>query len=154
MLVGEIGAVSAQQEFVHAIDGIEDVVAATIRFRSGALGTLMSVWHDNLARQSLRRVEIFCERRHVVIDGHDWFGPVTWTDADGSTSSLSGEALVAEAAPLTEHGANPDVGFVDAATRGEAATPDFATAVEAHRVVDAMYRSATTGGQRVEVAAT
>ena len=51
--------------------------------RSGAIGTLTSVWHDNLARPSLRRVEIFCERRYIVIEGDDWFGPVHWTDTDG-----------------------------------------------------------------------
>ncbi len=157
MLVGEIGTVSAQQSFVHGHDGIEDVVAATIRFRSGALGTLMSVWHDNLARPSLRRVEIFCERRHVVIDGHDWFGPVTWTDTDGTTGVLDAEALVARSsAPGYAHAlarsTNPDGDFVLAAAERAAAYPDAGVALGAHRVVDAIYRSATAGGAAVEVA--
>jgi predicted dehydrogenase len=35
---------------------------------------------------------------------------------------------------------------------GTLATPDFDDAVEAHRIVDAMYRSAATDGAPVELA--
>jgi predicted dehydrogenase len=159
MLIGEIDTVSAQQAFVHGIDGIEDVVAVSIRFGSGALGTLLSVWHDNLARPSSRRVEIFCERRHVVVDGHDWFGPVTWTDSDGTTGHLDGEALVARVvAPGAAHplarSTNPDGDFVLAAADHAPAYPDAAVALRAHRVVDAIYRSATAGGVPVTVTGT
>jgi predicted dehydrogenase len=154
MIVGDIESVSADQQNHHGHEGIEDVVVASVRFRSGALGTLTTVWHDNLARPSLRRVEVFCERRHVVVDGHDWFGPVTWTDADGTTTSLVGEALVAEAAAIADDGLDPDASFVAAATEHRPAMPDFAVAVEAHRVVDAMYRSAAAGGHRMELSAT
>jgi predicted dehydrogenase len=151
MIVGDIESVSADQQNHHGHAGIEDVVVASVRFGSGALGTLTTVWHDNLARPSLRRVEVFCERRHVVVDGHDWFGPVSWTDTDGSTTTLAGEALLAEAAAIAGDGFDPDASFVDAATEGRPAMPDFAVAVEAHRVVDAMYRSAAAGGHRMEL---
>jgi predicted dehydrogenase len=150
-LVGDIERVSANTANFHGHDGIEDVATATIAFCSGAVGTLTSVWHDNLARPSLRRVEVFCERRHVVIEGDDWFGPISWTDADGTTGRLEGDELEATVAPLRDGSMNPDGEFVDALFSGSAPTPDFSTALAAHRIVDAMYRSAATGGEMVRV---
>jgi predicted dehydrogenase len=117
-----------------------------MRFATGATGVLNSVWHDNLARPSLRRVEVFCERRHIVIEGDDWFGPVSWTDADGTSGSLEGDALATAVEPIRDGSDNPDGEFVRAVLEGRAATPDLHTAVAAHRVVDAMYASAAAGG--------
>ena len=94
-LVGDVARVSAHTANFHGHDGIEDVASATLAFTNGATGTLTSIWHDNLARPSLRRVEVFCRNRFVVIEGDDWFGPVHWTDGDGTTGSLEGEALAA-----------------------------------------------------------
>lgn len=140
-LAGDIASVTADSANFHGHDGIEDSVAAAIRFESGAVGTLASIWHDNLARPSLRRVEVFCERRHITIEG-DWFGPVTWSDADGSAGTMEGDPLVAATGALARGGHNPDVAFVRAVALGEPAWPDLRLGVEAHRVVDAMYRSA------------
>ena len=148
-VVGEIASVSAHQANFHQIDGIEDAVTATISFTGGAIGTLTTVWHDNLARPSLRRVEIFCERRYIVIEGDDWFGPVHWTDTDGSQHILEGDALEHAARPLTDGDLNPDGEFVRAAVAGLPTWPDFDTAVAAHRVVEAMYASARSGGSSV-----
>jgi predicted dehydrogenase len=145
-LVGDIERLSAQTANFHELDGIEDVATASMRFANGATGVLNSVWHDNLARPSLRRVEVFCERRHIVIEGDDWFGPVSWTDSDGASGSLEGEALAAAVEPIREGSDNPDGEFVRAVQEGRAATPDLHTAVAAHRVVDAMYASAAAGG--------
>jgi predicted dehydrogenase len=145
-LIGGISQVSAQQANFHGHDGIEDVVVSTVTFENGALGTLTTVWHDNLARPSLRRVEVFCERRYIVIDGDDWFGPVSHTDADGSELALEGPALVAAAETLIGDSLNPDGAFVRSVGSGSAASPDFDDALRAHRVVDAMYSSAASGG--------
>jgi predicted dehydrogenase len=150
-LVGDIARVSAHTANFHGHDGIEDVANATIAFTNGASGTLTSVWHDNLARPSLRRVEVFCERRHIVIEGDDWFGPVSWTDADGAGGSLEGDALVDAVTPLIDGSMNPDGEFIRAVVEGRAAHPDFATALEAHRVVDAIYRSAADDGAAVRL---
>lgn len=152
-LVGEVVRVSANTANFHGHEGIEDVATATLAFDSGAIGTLTSVWHDNLARPSLRRVEIFCERRFIVIEGDDWFGPVHWTDADGTTGSLGGDELVAAVEPLMDGTMNPDGEFVRAAIERRAAHPDFATALRAHHIVDAMYRSAAGDGAMVAVQA-
>jgi predicted dehydrogenase len=152
-LVGELADVSARQASFHGIEGIEDVMGVSVGFASGATGTLLSVWHDNLARPSLRRVEVFCERRYVAVEGDDWFGPVRWTDTDGSGGSLEDAELVAEAERLAEASApwgvgslNPDGDFVRCAQEGRPAWPDLDVAVAAHRAVDACYRSAATGG--------
>lgn len=148
-LVGDVSRVSAQTANFHGLDGIEDVATASLRFDNGATGVLNSVWHDNLARPSLRRVEVFCERRHIVIEGDDWFGPVSWTDSDGTTGSLEGTPLSEAVAPLREGSDNPDGEFVRAVVEGRAATPDLHTAVAAHRIVDAMYLSAAADGAPV-----
>ncbi len=154
-LVGDISRVSANTTNFHGHDGIEDVATAAVTFANGALGTLTSIWHDNLARPSLRRVEVFCERRHIVIEGDDWTGPVHWTDTDGTGGSLGGplgEAEIVAAAMGSLGGtSNPDEAFVRSVIDGQAASPDFATALAAHRIVDAMYRSAMDNGNSVVV---
>jgi predicted dehydrogenase len=150
-LVGDVARVSANTANFHGHDGIEDVANATLVFASGAIGTLTSVWHDNLARPSLRRVEVFCERRYIVIEGDDWFGPVHWTDSDGTGGSLEGDAIVGAVTPLMEGTSNADGEFVRAVAQRVAAHPDFATAVKAHHIVDAMYRSAALEGAMVPV---
>ena len=150
-LVGEVSRVSANTANFHEHDGIEDVANATLVLASGAIGTLTSVWHDNLARPSLRRVEVFCERRYIVIEGDDWFGPVHWTDSDGTGGSLEKDGLEEAARPLVEGSLNADGEFIRAIAEGRPAHPDFATAVRAHQIVDAMYRSAAEEGAMVTV---
>ena len=167
-LVGPMSSVNARSAHFHQIDGIEDLVVATLSWPSGATGTLTSVWHDVLARPSLRRVELFCERAHIVVED-DWLGPVTWT-RDDETGSLEGEALVA-ASGLGANGPfglgangpfglgangpfgpNPDGEFVAAVAEGRGAAPDVAAALRAHQLADAVYRSAADEGTPVDVA--
>ena len=137
----------------HGHDGIEDVANATIGFASGAIGTLTSVWHDNLARPSLRRVEVFCERRYIVIEGDDWFGPVHWTDTDGADGSLRGRGhrRRRRAAP---RGDDEPRRRVRPRRRRRSSAPGRTSPrrVRAHEVVDAMYRSAEQLGASVALA--
>jgi predicted dehydrogenase len=150
-LVGEVERVTAYTTNFHGHDGIEDVATSTVRFDNGALGTLASIWHDNLARPSLRRVEVFCTRRHIVIEGDDWYGPVSWTDTDGSSHTLGADQLSAAVVAMRDGSENPDGEFIRSVLAGTPATPDFADAVQAHRIVDAMYRSAERDGASMEV---
>lgn len=150
-LIGEIERVSAHTANFHGHDGIEDVATSTVRFDNGALGTLASIWHDNLARPNSRRVEIFCTRRHIVIEGDDWYGPVSWTDTDGQTQTLGDAHLSDAVAAIRDGSENPDGEFIRSVVAGTPASPDFADAVKAHRIVDAMYRSAESGGDSIEV---
>lgn len=143
-LLGQATEVAAMQSFFHRIDGIEDVVSAVLRFDNGATATLTSIWHDMLHRPSQRRVEIFCERRQITIAGDDWFGPVSWSNADDDqVHELAGEELVAATAPMAEPlgGHHPDLAFVHAVIEGRPASPDMEVALEAHRLIDRIYRA-------------
>lgn len=144
-VIGPVADVSARSAEFHGLAGIEDLVVATLGFDNGAIGTLTSVWHDIDARGSLRRLEVFCERALFTLEG-DWFGPLTWERDDGTRGTLEGEELVAAAAALADDDRNPDGAFLRAVRDGRPCTPDFATAVRAHEVTEAIYASAREGG--------
>lgn len=150
-LAGPIATVSARSAHFHELAGIEDAVAVSVGFSSGAVGTLASVWHDVLERPSLRRVEVFCERGWFAMEEDDWWGPVHWTRLGGAQGSLRGPDLEAAAREAGLAMDNPDRAFVDCVAAGRPAHPDFATALRAHVVADAVYRSAAAGGQVTEV---
>ena len=151
-VLGPIASVSARSSSFHGIPGIEDSVALTLAFASGALGTLVSVWHDVMERPSLRRIELFCERSYSLLEG-DWFGPVTTTMTGEDELVLEGTELEAEAGRRGAALGNPDGAFIDAITKGGPAWPSFADALRAHVVADAVYRSAASGGDAVAVPA-
>ena len=75
------------------------------------------------------------------------------TDADGTAGSLADDALAAAVAPMRDGSDNPDGEFIRAIVEGRAATPDLFTAVEAHRIVDAIYASAAADGRALDVPA-
>lgn len=144
-VVGPIQDVSARSAEFHGLSGIEDLVVATLAFEGGAIGSLTSVWHDIDARGSLRRLEVFCERALFTLEG-DWFGPLSWERDDGTRGVLEGEELVAQAEARAGDDLNPDGAFLRAVRDGRPCTPDFATAVRAHEVTEALYDSARAGG--------
>ena len=153
-LGGPIASVTARTRNTHGLDGIEDLAVASYEFMphangSRALGTLTSVWHDVLDRPSLRRVEIFCERAWAAFDVDDWFGPADWViDGVGSGRWEQADLVGAADTQLAAQGrsSNPDLDFIRAVQRGTQTHPDFATALRAHQVCDAMYQSAAAGG--------
>lgn len=147
-LAGPADGASGRTADFHGNPGIEDLAVATLSFASGALATLTSVWHDVWSRPSLRRLEVLCERRFVVLES-DWFGPVRWSDPDGGEHTLEGDALLDVGRAQLTGPDNPDAAFLRAAAAGEPAWPDFALALRAHEVVDAVYRSAADGGTPV-----
>lgn len=149
-LVGPISAVSARSSSFAQIAGIEDTVVAAFEFSGGAQGSLTSVWHQLEARPSLRRLEVICERAFFTLE-HDVLGPVTWVRQDGDAGSIEGQGLV-ERATVRHDGGHPnqDRGFIEAVATGVPGPhPTFVTAVRAHEVVDAVYRSASNGGEPV-----
>ncbi len=149
-LAGRVESVSARARGFHELEGIEDAVTVSLGFRSGALGTLASVWHDNLARPSLRRTELFCANRYIVIEGDDWFGPVSWTDTNGTTTTREGGDLAEAAFAIDGLDPNPDACFLRAVAARRPAQPDVTVALRAHRVVAAIYESAAGGGHAIE----
>lgn len=150
-LFGPVETVSCTTRYVAAVPGIEDV--ATVRFRhaNGADTTLSSIWHDIDERGSSRRFEAFFSRGWFWTED-DYFGSVTYQLQQGAPVTLSADEVFArfltlenlDAAEFDQRavGGLEDRRFVEAARAGRAAQPDFATAVEAHRVVEACYRSA------------
>lgn len=149
-VVGSITGISARSSSFHGLDGIEDSVSVLLAFAGGATGSLTSVWHDVLARPSSRRFEVFCERRWIAVED-DWFGPVTWQDGDGEPTTVCGGELLDACAARGVGTPNPDGDFVAAVRDGTPAWPDVQVALRAHRLVDAAYRSAGSGGAPVEV---
>lgn len=151
-LLGPMASVSARSSTFHGNVGIEDTVVVGMGFENQAQGSLTSVWHQLLERPSLRRLEVICERAFLTLE-HDVIGPVTWTRPDGDSGSIEGEALFA--AVMERHDGrlpNQDRAFVDAVAAGAPGPdPGFRTALRAHHVVDAVYRSAAEGGAAVAV---
>ena len=144
-LLGPVDQVSAWTREFHEIDGIEDAATASFAFASGAVGSMISVWHDVLERPSLRHVEILCERLHLAVEG-DWFGPVRWTLTGEGEQVLEGTELLEALDPPLPDGGNPDGEFLAAVAAGHPASPSVADALRAHAVVDALYRSAAADG--------
>jgi predicted dehydrogenase len=158
-ILGEPTQVSARvaQRFEH--HGIDDVAVATLEFEDGAIATLVSVWHQILRRPSTRRLEIFCERALLWADD-DHVGPLHVETTDEVTEIVCAPPewsaaidLPAELAlPLLQY-AVPAKSFLDALADGRRPSPDAATALAAHRIVDAAYRSARAGGGPVRLSA-
>jgi len=146
--LGPVGSVSATTREHHGLPRIDDLCAARLDFANGAAATLMSVWHDILERPSMRHVEIFTERMHAVIED-DFVGPVRWQFTGEPEQSLEGDALEAAVRAGGDDRANPATAFLTAVRDGARAEPDFAAALPAHRLVDALYRSADDGGALV-----
>jgi len=149
-LLGPVTSLSATTRELHGHPGIEDVAAARLDFASGATATLTSVWHDVLERPSQRRVEVFCENLHLAVEG-DFVGPVRWQLTGEPEQVLEGDELIEalRAAGDPDPG-NPATAFLTAVRDGTPASPSLADALPAHRLVDAMYASAASGGAVVD----
>ncbi len=144
-LAGPLATVAANVSYTHGLPGIEDLVTATFQYASGAHANLTTVWHDIPERLNDRRIEVVCERLWASLEG-DWIGPLRWQRPGQAPEVLQGEALLARAAELGLTRANPDGAFVEAAAARRPSTPDFASALRAHVIVDATYRAARDGG--------
>ena len=147
-LLGPVRSLSAVVREVHGLPRIDDVAAVRLDFASGAVASLVSVWHDVLERPSNRRIEIFCERLFVAIEG-DLIGPVRFQFTGEPEQCLEGKALREALRAQGDDVANPADLFLAAVRDGTPAAPDFAAALPAHRLADAVYASADAGGALV-----
>ena len=144
-LLGPVRALSAVVREVHGLPRIDDVAVARLEFASGAVASLTSVWHDVLERASNRRIEIFCERLFVAIEG-DLIGPLRFQFTGEAEQCLAGPALRDALRAKGDDVANPASVFLAAVRDGTRADPDFAAALPAQRLADAAYASADAGG--------
>ena len=155
-MFGRIHQVQATTAFRFGHPGIEDLARVWIEFESGMTATLVSVWHDVLHRHSNRRVEVFCEKAFYAIEA-EFFGTLDYMMAERALKTLSDDEvfdLSLQARAITEpaekklariYGVLPDYYFCRAVLAETAAEPGFETAVRAHEVVDACYRSTREG---------
>ncbi len=155
---GEILGISATTSNFAGHDGIEDVAAATIVFESGLSGSLVSVWHQILSRPSTRRVEIIFEHGITWLE-NDFVGPLHVLTGDGEEVLECPPPTWVEDLPLPagEIGiairmyAESDRSFVDSLLAGKTPSPSIEEALQAHRLVEAVYASASAGGTLVSV---
>ncbi len=156
-LLGPLAGVSAQTRNFAGHPGIEDLGVVTFEFTSGAVASLVSVWHDVLSRPSLRRLEVFCRDLMLWTD-HDFMGPVHVVDSGGDTEVAEADVLAAATAALGLPPSLADVRwaytfedwvFLEACAGRRPAGPGLADAAAAHRVLDLVYASAAAGGERL-----
>lgn len=152
-LAGPVCSIGAHTANFAGHQGVEDVAVATLVHESGTTSSLTSVWHQVLSRPSTRRFEIFCENGVLWTDdehaGPAWLQagddiaplePDAPSAAEGKVSRLLG--LPAEfQAPLSLY-VRADLAFLQSLHAGSRPHPGADLALEAHRLVDAAYRSA------------
>ncbi len=157
-LAGPVRGVRGTTRNFAGHEGIEDLVVANLDFESGAQASLTSIWHSVIGRPSTRLIEVFFEKGMFHLD-HDYLGPIHL-----QTHALNAETIPEEEVQrryLAKLGLDADEFggmlrysledylFLKALTEDRAPFPDFQTALEAHRVVDAIYRSGEGGGPEI-----
>ena len=160
-LLGDPASVTARTTCRYGHVGIEDAAACTFSYDDGSMASLTSVWHQVLSRESSRRLEVFLDDALLWSDD-DYLGPLHVQTSDGVTvvehhpPEWSSRFTVPEVfANAIAHYAEPTKAFLDALrASGPAATghPGAAEALAAHRIVDAAYRSARSGGSTLRIA--
>lgn len=153
-LFGEVTAVRCHTRYTSGHDRIEDVAVVTFQHEGGHQTTLSSIWHAVDERPSTRRLEIFFEGGWFATE-HDFIGPIRYQGRTGAEVEMSADEVFARYVELTgldeieadlaRKGMLEDYAFLQAVNGGRPSFPDFRTALEAHRIVDACYRSATGG---------
>jgi len=135
--------------------GIEDSALATFSFDGGTTANLVSIWHDVMTRPSGRRVEVFCERAMMWTE-YDNTGPLRVETSAGAEVVECPLPSWVHDIPLDESRRVPLGLYAEASRRfleGVASAftgpPGAAEALAAHRLVDAAYRSAESGGRPV-----
>lgn len=139
-------------------DGIEDLALAQIEYESGAQASLASIWHSVLGRPSTRRLEFFFEKGFFAIDD-DYLGPIHYQVHAQNAQEISADEVrrrYLEKLGLTDEMFEgllryslEDYFFLKACAEDKPVFPDFHVALEAHHIVDAIYRSAEAGGEQV-----
>jgi predicted dehydrogenase len=146
---GSVKSLQGHTRNFAGYEGIEDLASAHIEYENGVQAELVSVWHSVLGRPSTRRLEVFFEKGFFAIDD-DYLGPIhyqlhaqnaqTMPAEEVQKRYLSGLGLSDEMFEGLLRYSLEDYFFL------RACVEDL---VEAHRVVDAIYRSAAADGERI-----
>ncbi len=153
-LFGDVEKVRCHTRFTSGHEGVEDVALVTFQHAGGVQTTLSSIWHAIDERPSTRRLEIFYEGGWFATE-HDFIGPIRYQLRSGPEVEIPADKVIEryrEIAGLDDvelqlatRGMLEDYRFLQCVQTGQAAFPGFRTALGAHRVVDACYRSARDG---------
>jgi UDP-N-acetyl-2-amino-2-deoxyglucuronate dehydrogenase len=154
---GKVRAVRGAVANFAGHEGVEDLALGHLEFASGARAELVSVWHNVRGRPSTRRVELFYENGFLATD-HDFFGPISYQIGEEARQEVSEAAVrqrYLEIVGLRGEEYDQALGrytladyfFLTALAEGREPFPDFPLAMKAHRLVDAIYRSADAGGE-------
>lgn len=157
-MFGAVVSVTARTKNHAGNAGIEDVATVIMEHESGVLSTLVSVWHGVASRPSTRRLEVFFEKAHLVLENED-VGPVRVEHEGGTDDGRTEVGLGPDASAVMERLAAPDeikpliftyassdLAFLTSLAAGRTPQPGIDVALRAHVVVDAAYRSAASGG--------
>jgi myo-inositol 2-dehydrogenase/D-chiro-inositol 1-dehydrogenase len=155
---GEVDTVAGRFASFSGHPGIEDRATATLSFASGLEAHLTSVWHNILTRGSTRRVELFCEDGMVSLT-NEFRGPLRVQTSAGTEDRPCPSPGWVDELPLNDDEVGlavrgyveADRGFVDAVINGGTPDPSLQVALVAHKLVDATYRSAATGGTPIDL---
>ena len=159
-LAGEVHSVRGSTRNFADFEGIEDLAVASLRFQSEALAELVSIWHSVLGRASTRHIELFYENGVFIVDD-DFLGPIQCQVHAMNARTMTAGEVRERYLELT--GLDPrlladglrysleDYFLLRALSEERDPFPGFEAAAEAHRVIDAVYRSAAAGGAEVPV---
>jgi predicted dehydrogenase len=158
---GDVDSVVARTANHAGHRGVEDLAAVTLSMASGFEAQLTSVWHDIMSRGSTRRLEVFFRQGMVWLDD-EFRGPLHLQTSEGTEVRACPSPPWVDALPLADDEVGlavrayveADRAFIDAVTGGRPPEPGLDVALEAHRLVDAAYRSAADGGAPIGVAPT
>src|ERR1700735_2930489 len=158
---GGVDSVVARMANHAGYEGIEDLAAVTLSFASGFEAQLTSIWHDIMSRGSTRRLEVFCRDGMVWLDD-EFRGPLHIQTSDDTEVRACPSPPWVDALPLTDDEVGlavrayveADRAFLDAVAARRPPGPGLDVALEAHRLVDAAYRSAAAGGAPTGVPST
>jgi predicted dehydrogenase len=157
---GDVRAVRGTIRNFAGHEGVEDLALAYFDFGGGAQASLTSVWHSVLGRPSTRRLELFFEKGFFAVD-HDFAGPIHYQVHARNAETLGEDEV--RRRYLANLGMGDEVFegllrysledylFLRSVLQGEQPFPDFHVALEAHRLVDAIYRSAAANGDLVAI---
>lgn len=155
---GDMKSVTGSIDNFAGYEGVEDLATAQIEFASGGRAELVSIWHNVIRRPSSRRLELFYENAYFHVE-NDFSGPISYQKQEAEPVMLSEAEVTARYLQLIGLPTEPFAGvlrysledyfFLNKVAGGENPFPDFRVALEAHRVVDAIYRSAAAGGRTI-----
>ena len=156
---GDVARVAARTANHAGHEGVEDLATVSLSFASGFEADLTSVWHDIMSRGSTRRIEVFCREGMVWLED-EFRGPLYVQTSAGTEVRDCPSPHWVDELPLADDEVGlavrtyveADRGFLEAVAAGRPPEPGLDVALEAHRLVDAAYRSAAAGGSPVSLA--